>query len=223
VVEVRRLVRLVRLGVERVAALDAVGLDGAARGRRGAAAVALVQLHPTELVVERRGAIAHARALGLPGMGRLRARVERVCARPRARRRGRPGERGARLVVGNVRLARVGEERQDGGDALRRGGAAGRDGDEESGRLSGTTHKPALRMSLLHQMVVDCRGTRISFVLEDAHRDFVPFPPPDWMIKTSLPRTLSSISTLVSPPLNLSSSTFAGGMPRWLQMVLRVC
>jgi hypothetical protein len=40
-------------------------------------------------------------------------------------------------------------------------------------------------------------------------------------MKTSLPRTLSSISTRVSPPLNLSSSTLAGGMPRWLQMVLR--
>lgn len=50
----------------------------------------------------------------------------------------------------------------------------------------------------------------------------VPFPPPDWMIKTSLPRTLSSISTRVSPPLNLARSTFAGGMPRWLQIVLAV-
>jgi hypothetical protein len=48
----------------------------------------------------------------------------------------------------------------------------------------------------------------------------VPFPPPDWIMKTSFPRTLSSISTRVSPPLNLASSTFAGPMPRWLQMVL---
>jgi len=82
------------------------------------------------------GAIAQACALGLPRVRRLRPGVERVCAGPRARARGL-GEGRARLVVRDVRLAGVGEERQDGGDALRRGGAAGRDGDEESGRRSG--------------------------------------------------------------------------------------
>jgi hypothetical protein len=141
-VEVVGLVRLVRL--ERVAALDAVGLGGAGRVRRVVAAIALVHLHATELVVQRARAVGHARALRLAGMRRLRARVERVGAGPRARARGL-GQRGARLVVGDVGLARVGEEGQDGRDALRRRGAAGRDGDEESGRRSGTYHNTTAR------------------------------------------------------------------------------
>jgi hypothetical protein len=74
--EVGALVRLVR-----VAALDAVELGRADEGiRRRAAAAALVDLHPAELVVQRAGAIGHARALGLAGVRRLRARVEGVCA-----------------------------------------------------------------------------------------------------------------------------------------------
>jgi hypothetical protein len=159
--EVARFVRLVRLGVERVAALDAVGLDGAGRIRRGAASVALVHLHPAELVVEGAGAIGHACALGLAWVRRLRSRVERVCARPRARARGL-GEGGARLVVGDVGLARVGEEGQDGRDALRRSRAARRDGDEESGRRSGTLYNTTMRMGVLHQVVVDCATRRVS-------------------------------------------------------------
>jgi hypothetical protein len=84
-------------------------------------------------------------------------------------------------------------------------------------------------MCVLHQMVVDCtRHARLACVAgmrAAAHvcalqGDCVPLPPPDWMMKTSFPRTLSSISTRVSPPLNLSSRTLAGGMPRWLQIVL---
>ena len=136
--EVAGLVRLVR--VERVAALEPVpvGLGRAAgRVRRGAGRHALFQLHLHELVVEVRRAIGQAGALGLRRMRRLRARVERVRARPRARSR-RLCEGRARLVVRDVRLARVGEEGQDGGDALRGSCAACRDGDEKSGRQSDT-------------------------------------------------------------------------------------
>jgi hypothetical protein len=132
------------------------------------AAIALVQLHPAERVVQVGRAIAEAGALGLPWMGRLRPRVERVCACPRARAGGRLGEGRASLVVRDVGLARVGEEGQDGGDALRRGGAAGRDGDEKSGRLSGTTYKKStMGMGLLHQVVVDCSAqVRLALVLK---------------------------------------------------------
>jgi len=139
--------------VERLGALDAILLDRACR--IGAAAVALVELHPTELVVQRGRAIGETCAFRLPREGRLRSRIERVRAGPRARAR-HLGEGRAGLVVGNVRLARVGEERQDGGDALGRGGAAGRNGNEKSGGRSGTSLNYTMRMGLLHQMVVDC-------------------------------------------------------------------
>lgn len=223
-----RLLRLVRSdGIDRVAAAEAVRLAGAG-WRVRVAGVALVHLHATELVVEGGRAIGQAGALGLSGVRRLRARIEGVGAGARARARIL-GQRGARLVVGNVRLARVGEERQNGGDALRRGGAAGGDGDEESIRQSGTSGKSAMPRGVLHQMVVDCGQHRLAQALQEAHAQHtrrapgggaVPFPPPDWMMKTSFPRTLSSISTRVSPTLNLPRRTFAGAMPRWLQMVL---
>lgn len=91
--------------------------------------------------MQRRRAIgAQARALRLAGVGGLGARLEAVRAGPRACA-GHPGERCARLVVGNVRLSRVGEERQDGGDALGRGCLARRDGDEQSaGRLGNASN-----------------------------------------------------------------------------------
>lgn len=117
-IKVGRLLRPVRLGVDCVAALDTVGLGGAGRIRRGRATVALVQLHPAERVVQVGRAIAEPGTLGLPGVGRLWPRVEGECAGPRARARRRLGEGRARLVVRDVRLARVGEEGQDGGDAL---------------------------------------------------------------------------------------------------------
>jgi hypothetical protein len=89
--------------------------------------------------VQRRGSAvcSEASALGLAGAGRLGARLEAVGALARAGA-GDLCERGARLVVGNVGLARVGEEGQDDGDALGRGRLAGRDGDEESAEESGT-------------------------------------------------------------------------------------
>jgi hypothetical protein len=75
--EVVGLVRLVR-----VAAVDAVGLDGADRVRRVGAAIALVQLHSTELVMERSRTIGQTCALRLSWVWGLRARVERVGAGP---------------------------------------------------------------------------------------------------------------------------------------------
>lgn len=222
----RRLRRRLSRETVTVFHVSAVGFDGAGRVRRGAAAAALVQLHPTELVVEGRGAvagaIAQASAFGLPRVWRLRARVECECASTRA---AAPGflEGRACLVVRYVRLARVGEQRQDGGDALRRGGAASRDGDKESGRRSGycmhTSPPRAWAYSIRWSLTARDAHVSLSFFVGPL-RITVPFPPPDWMMKTSLPRTLSSISTRVSPPLNLASSTFAGGMPRWLQIVL---
>lgn len=121
-----------RLG--RLAAAEAVGLG--ARGRAAVQAGLLLQLHAAELAVQLLGAVgAQASALRLPRVRRLRARLEAVGAGARACARDL-GQRGARLVVGDVRLARVGEQRQHGGDALGRGRLAGGDGDEESaGRL----------------------------------------------------------------------------------------
>ena len=56
--------------VERLGALDAILFDRACR--IGAAAVALVELHPTELVVQRGRAIGETCAFRLPREGRLR-------------------------------------------------------------------------------------------------------------------------------------------------------
>lgn len=154
-VEVGRLVGFVRLArVDRLGTLDAVLLDGARGVPIGMAAVALIHLHPTELVVQRCRAIGYAGAFSLAWEGRLRSRVERVCAGPRAPRYLGKGR--ASLVVWNVRLPRVGKEWKDGGDALRRGGTAGGDGNEKSVGRSGTSLNYTMRMGLLHQMVVDC-------------------------------------------------------------------
>lgn len=120
---------VVAVEVGSLVSLDAVGLDRACRIRGDA--VALVELHLAELVVQRCRAICETGALRLAWVRRLGVRVERVGAGPGAARD--LGQRGARLVVGNVRLARVGEEGEHGGDALRRGGSACRDGDEKSG------------------------------------------------------------------------------------------
>lgn len=57
---------------------------------------------------------------------------------------GHLGERGAGLVVGNVALARVREQRQHGSDALRGRGAAGRDGDQQLHQM--VVHLPAARL-----------------------------------------------------------------------------
>jgi hypothetical protein len=123
-------VRLLSLGrIKRIGTLDTIGLDRAG-GVRGNTA-SLVQLNFAKLVVQRCGAVGETCALSLPWMRRLWNRVECVCAGPRAPRD--LGQRRARLVVGNVRLSRVWEERKDGGDALRRGGSAGRDGNKQSG------------------------------------------------------------------------------------------
>jgi hypothetical protein len=119
------------------------------------AAVALIQLHSTELVVQRSCAVCQACAFSLSWKGRLGSRIKRVCAGPGARARYL-GEGCASLVVWNVRLSRVREEREDGGDALRRGGSAGGDGNEKSVGRSGTSLNYTMRMGLLHQMVVDC-------------------------------------------------------------------
>ena len=81
-------------------------------------------------------------------------RIERVGTGPRARA-GHFGKRRASLVVGDVRLPGVGEQRQDGGDAFCRSGSAGGDGNEKSGRGSGTSLNYTMRMGVLHQMVVD--------------------------------------------------------------------
>jgi hypothetical protein len=128
-VEVGRLVRPVALArVHRLRTPNPI-LNRTSRAG-GMAAITLVQLHSTELVVQCRRAIRQACALGLIWMWCLRARVEGVGAGSRAT--GYLRQRCARLVVGDVGLARVGEEREDGRDALRRGGAAGGDGDEKS-------------------------------------------------------------------------------------------
>jgi hypothetical protein len=128
-VKVDRGARVARLG-----AADAISLDGA-RGCVGT----LLELHATQLGLQRCGSAicSEASALGQAGAGRLGARLEAVGALARAGA-GDLCERGARLVVGNVGLARVGEEGQDDGDALGRGRLAGRDGDEESAEESGT-------------------------------------------------------------------------------------
>lgn len=76
-IEVRNLFPLGR--VKRLSTLDAVRLDGACRVR--GAAVALVQLHFTELVVQRCRAIGETCALRLAWKRRLRAGS---CASPRA-------------------------------------------------------------------------------------------------------------------------------------------
>lgn len=153
------LVRLVRFArVKGVAASGAVRFDRAGGGV-WVYAIALVDFHATELVVESCRAIWKASTLGLAWVWSLRPRVERVCARPGARA-GDLCERRARLVVGNVGLARVGEQRQNGSDTLCRGGSAGRDGDEKSMRRSGISRKSAMRRGVLHQMVVDCVGRR---------------------------------------------------------------
>lgn len=88
------------------------------------------------------GAIGEACTLGLARVRRLWARVEGVCAGSRATTRDL-GERGACLVVWDIRLARIGKERQDGSDALRRCSATCGDGDEESSTWLGLhTHPP---------------------------------------------------------------------------------
>ena len=76
-VEIRSLLSLGR--VKRLGTLDTVHLDGACRVR--CAAVALVHLHLTELVVQRCRAIGETCALRLAWKWRLRARS---CASPRA-------------------------------------------------------------------------------------------------------------------------------------------
>ena len=159
-VEVGGLIRLVALArVRSLSTPNPVLLDRASRAG-SMAAIALIQLHSTELVVQCRRAIRQAGALGHAWVRCLRARVERVCAGPRAP--GGLGQRRARLVVGDVRLARVGEQREDGGDALRRGGAASGDGNEKSGVRSGTSLNHTMRMGLLHQMVVDCARRKLA-------------------------------------------------------------
>jgi hypothetical protein len=99
-VEVGRLVRLVALArVHSLRTPNPVLLDGASRAG-SMAAVALIQLHSAELVVQCRRAIGQACALGHAWVWCLRARVERVGAGPRAP--GGLGQRRARLVVGDV-------------------------------------------------------------------------------------------------------------------------
>ena len=56
-------------------------------------------------------------------------------------------------------------------------------------------------------------------VIRSSSRWSLTLPPPDWMMKTSLPRTDSSIWTLVSPFENLPSIALPGGSPKWLQMI----
>jgi hypothetical protein len=153
VAEVAILLRLVR--VDGVAAREAVGLHGAYRIRGRTAAAALVHLHLAKLVVKSGSAISHASALRLRRVRSLRPRIECVCAGPGARARSFR-ERRASLVVGNIGLAGVGKEGQDGGDALRGSSTAGRDGDEESKRRSGTSYNSIMRMGVLHQVIVDC-------------------------------------------------------------------
>jgi hypothetical protein len=120
-------------GVARLGAADAIELDGA-RGGRGRVG-ALLELHAAQLGLQRCGSAvcSEAGTLGHAGAGRLGTRLEAVGALARAGA-GDLCERGARLVVGNVGLARVGEEGQDSGDALGRGSLAGRDCDEESAK-----------------------------------------------------------------------------------------
>ena len=88
-------------------------------------------------MVESCSAVGHTRALSLSGMWSLRPRVEGVCTGPGSRAWGFR-ERRASFVVRDVRLAGVGKEGENGGDALRRGRATCRNGDEESKRRSGT-------------------------------------------------------------------------------------
>jgi hypothetical protein len=150
-IEVAILLRLVRL--DGVAASDAVGLHGAYRIRSRTAAAALVHLHLTKLVVKSGGSIGHTSALGLSWVRSLRSRVECVCAGSRAPWSFR--KRGTSLVVWDIGLAGVGKERQDGGNALRGSSTAGRNGDEESKRRSGTSYNSIVRMGVLHQVIVD--------------------------------------------------------------------
>lgn len=106
-------------------------------------------------MVQSSSAIGHTRALSLSGMWSLRPRVERVCAGPGSRAWSFR-ERRASLVVRDIRLAGVGKEGENGGDALRRGSATCRDGNEESKRRSGTSYNSIVRMGVLHQVIVDC-------------------------------------------------------------------
>jgi hypothetical protein len=152
VVEIAILLGFVRL--DSVAAREAVGLHGAYRIRGRTAAAALVHLHLAKLVVKSGGSIGHASALGLSWVRSLRSRVKCVCTGPRARAWSFR-ERGASLVVWDIGLAGVGEEGQDGGDALRGSSTAGRNGDEESKRRSGTSYNSIVRMGVLHQVIVD--------------------------------------------------------------------
>jgi len=96
-----------------------------------------MQLHVHQLLVQVLGASLHSGAFCLAGHGRCGSAVKGVVAIAVQLSRSL-GERSASLVVGNVALSRVREEREDGGDALGRGSLAGRDGDEK-----------------LHQVVVD--------------------------------------------------------------------
>lgn len=94
-------------------------------------------------------------ALGLARVWCLRARLEAVCACPRAGA-GDLCQRGTGLVVWDIGLARVREERQDGSDALGRGGLTGGDGNEKSAGRLGITSSDTAWKSLLHEVVVHC-------------------------------------------------------------------
>jgi hypothetical protein len=109
-------------------------LDGTAT----AVAIAVgMHLHVHQLLVQVVRTSLHSGAFCLSRHGRCGSAVEGVVAI--AVQLGRSfGERSASLVVRNVALSRVGEEREDSSDALGRGSFAGRDGDEK-----------------LHQVVVD--------------------------------------------------------------------
>ena len=96
-----------------------------------------VQLHVHQLLMQVVRTAFHSSAFCLAGHRRCGSTVEGVVAIAVQLGRGL-GERSASLVVRDVALSRVREQREDGGDALGRGGFAGRDGDEK-----------------LHQVVVD--------------------------------------------------------------------
>lgn len=122
------------LGGDRLHGRAARHLDGTAT----AVAIAVgMQLHIHQLLVQVVGTALHSGAFCLSRHGRCGSAVEGVVAIAVQLSRSL-GKRSASLVVRNVALSRVGEERKDGGDALGRSGFAGRDSDEK-----------------LHQVVVD--------------------------------------------------------------------
>jgi hypothetical protein len=131
---------IVEVGADRLHGGATRHLDGTAT----AVAIAVgVQLHVHQLLVQVFGTTLHSSAFCLSRQWCCRSAVEGVVAV--AVQLGRSlGERSASLVVRNVALSRVREEREDGGDALGRCGFAGRDGDEK-----------------LHKVIVDLAAARL--------------------------------------------------------------